>query len=262
MEDNKKPQDQWAKDLVAKWPVKSTTQDPIRTAFEKAMNAKRFFPRELDFSMTKSPSGRDEYVNAHLESEWIGWQAALEWRASSAMPAESVDTPEFQAAIRKYLFERELADLIAHIDAWGAQQHRNGYAAGYDEKLSLLEKRTEQLREAEANLATVQEKNVELARQCDGIISLELELVSLRAQLAAISGKEGAPWTVGNLMTLSDCEYPGMGAYFKQVWDGDDLVARVYGNSFDEAHARAQAIAGRAYQPHDASKEDTSGLPG
>lgn len=47
-----------------------------RKAFEKEMNARRFFPAELDFSMTKSPSGkRDEYVNTHLESCWNGWQA-------------------------------------------------------------------------------------------------------------------------------------------------------------------------------------------
>lgn len=51
-------------------------------------------------------------------------------------------------------------------------------------------------------------------------------------------------WTIGNCMTVSQNEYPGMGAWFKQVWQGDDLVARVYGNSFDEVHARAARIVG------------------
>jgi hypothetical protein len=46
-----------------------------RAAFEKAMNDARFFPRELDFTRTKSPSGRDEYANSHLQSNWNGWLA-------------------------------------------------------------------------------------------------------------------------------------------------------------------------------------------
>ncbi len=49
--------------------------DTERAAFEKAMNDARFFPRELDFSRAPSPSGRDEYVNSHLQSCWVGWQA-------------------------------------------------------------------------------------------------------------------------------------------------------------------------------------------
>lgn len=46
-----------------------------RALFEREANAARFFPRELDFSRTKSPSGRDEYANGHLQSRWEGWQA-------------------------------------------------------------------------------------------------------------------------------------------------------------------------------------------
>lgn len=45
-----------------------------RAAFEKTTNDARFFPAELDFTRGKSPSGRDEYVNAHLQSSWEGWQ--------------------------------------------------------------------------------------------------------------------------------------------------------------------------------------------
>lgn len=48
--------------------------DTEREAFEKAINAQRFFPRELDFSRGTSPGGRDEYVNSHIESNWNGWR--------------------------------------------------------------------------------------------------------------------------------------------------------------------------------------------
>lgn len=51
--------------------------DNERTNFEKAMNDLRFFPRELSFERIKSPSGRDEYLNAHLQSCWLGWQARV-----------------------------------------------------------------------------------------------------------------------------------------------------------------------------------------
>lgn len=49
-------------------------------------------------------------------------------------------------------------------------------------------------------------------------------------------------WKVGNLVSLTQEGYPGMGAYFVQVWDGDDLVARVYGDSFDEVRKRAALV--------------------
>ena len=73
----------------------STPVAPIdeRAEFQKAMNAARFFPRELDFSMTKSPGGkRDEYVNTHLESCWNGWQAraALSLKVETAPSADPV----------------------------------------------------------------------------------------------------------------------------------------------------------------------------
>jgi hypothetical protein len=48
----------------------------MRAEFEQDANAARFFPREIDFTRTTSPSGRDVYVNSHLQSRWEGWQAA------------------------------------------------------------------------------------------------------------------------------------------------------------------------------------------
>ncbi len=46
-----------------------------RESFQNAMNAARFFPAELSFTRIKSPSGRDEYENSHLQSCWEGWKA-------------------------------------------------------------------------------------------------------------------------------------------------------------------------------------------
>lgn len=60
-----------AKAMEAAQPIDLTDE---RAAFEKATNDARFFPAELDFTRGKSPSGRDEYVNAHLQSSWEGWQ--------------------------------------------------------------------------------------------------------------------------------------------------------------------------------------------
>jgi hypothetical protein len=64
-----------------------------RALFEAVMNEARFFPAELCFAITKSPSGHDEYANSHLESCWTGWRAraALASRApvSAPHPGES-----------------------------------------------------------------------------------------------------------------------------------------------------------------------------
>lgn len=68
-----------------------------RAAFEKVMNDARFFPTELDFTLTKSPSGkRDEYVNTHLESCWNGWQAraAVAQRAGSGAKIYQAKGPD------------------------------------------------------------------------------------------------------------------------------------------------------------------------
>lgn len=56
-----------------------------RALFEKQANDARFFPAEIKFTRTKSPSGRDEYANSHLQSRWEGWQA----RAALPRPSEA-----------------------------------------------------------------------------------------------------------------------------------------------------------------------------
>lgn len=71
-------------------PNHSIDVEAERKLFEREMNAQRFFPAELDFTRGKSPSGRDEYVNSHLQSNWNGWLAA---KRSIAQPtSEAVAT--------------------------------------------------------------------------------------------------------------------------------------------------------------------------
>jgi phage FluMu protein Com len=61
-----------------------------RALFEKEANATRFFPREIEFSRTESPSGRDEYTNSHLQSRWEGWQARAALAQQAGAAAQSV----------------------------------------------------------------------------------------------------------------------------------------------------------------------------
>lgn len=81
-----------------------------RAAFEKAMNDSRFFPAELDFSRTKSPSGRDEYVNSHLQSNWEGWQARA---ALASRPAEVDD--EGQSDAKRLMFAMQDVDGFGSV---------------------------------------------------------------------------------------------------------------------------------------------------
>lgn len=44
---------------------------------------------------------------------------------------------------------------------------------------------------------------------------------------------------VGNLTTLNQDTYPALGKWFVQLWDGDAVVARVYGDTPEQARERA-----------------------
>ena len=48
---------------------------------------------------------------------------------------------------------------------------------------------------------------------------------------------------VGNLPTVNQDDYPGLGAWWVQLWDGDSVFARVYGASPEEARIRASMLA-------------------
>jgi len=47
---------------------------------------------------------------------------------------------------------------------------------------------------------------------------------------------------VGNLVTLTGGEYPGLGQWFVQLWDGDEVAARVYGNDREAINRRVAAL--------------------
>ena len=52
-------------------------------------------------------------------------------------------------------------------------------------------------------------------------------------------------WKLGNLLSLNQEEYPALGVLFVQIWEGDSVVARVYGESRDEVLSRANALLAR-----------------
>jgi|GEM_PF-4999914 hypothetical protein len=65
------------------------------------------------------------------------------------------------------------------------------------------------------------------------------------AQPAAPSDEIG-PIRIGALPTMNQDEYPGLGAWWVQLRIGqgnDEVLARVYGASPEQAHSRAQALA-------------------
>ncbi len=101
-------------DLRAALSAQAAAHVDERAAFEKAMNDARFFPRELNFARTTSPSGRDEYANGHLQSCWKGWQA----RAALAHPV-AVDAPTFDSDYQGFETAEQLTAAIAAVDAQG-----------------------------------------------------------------------------------------------------------------------------------------------
>lgn len=47
---------------------------------------------------------------------------------------------------------------------------------------------------------------------------------------------------VGNLITLNQDMYPALGTLFVQIWEGDDVVARVYGDTRKTLNRRLAAL--------------------
>lgn len=83
-----------------------------RKAFEKAMNDARFFPAELDFSRTKSPSGREEYANSHLQSNWEGWQTRAAQQVTRPLQ-EAAEPKCGVGAMRAKMVDGELVGYFA-----------------------------------------------------------------------------------------------------------------------------------------------------
>ena len=58
-------------------------------------------------------------------------------------------------------------------------------------------------------------------------------------QKESIDKKE---WKLGNLITINLDGYPALGRFFVQIWEGDFVVARVYGDSEEEVLSRANTL--------------------
>ena len=70
--------------------------------------------------------------------------------------------------------------------------------------------------------------------------------ISLDDLQKIIVGATDGPFTVGNLLTLNGEEYPGLGNWWLQIRsgaDGENVVARVYGDDRDTINNNAQFIA-------------------
>ena len=53
---------------------------------------------------------------------------------------------------------------------------------------------------------------------------------------------DGKEWYLGNLLTINLDGYPALGRFFIQIWEGDFVIARVYGNSEEEVLSRANTL--------------------
>ena len=64
---------------------------------------------------------------------------------------------------------------------------------------------------------------------------------TLKQALAAPTVQEPS-FKVGNLVTLTGGDYPGLGQWFVQLWDGDEVAARVYGDDREAINRRIAAL--------------------
>lgn len=60
-------------------------------------------------------------------------------------------------------------------------------------------------------------------------------------------------WKLGNLLTHTQDDYPGLGAWFGQIWEDDDVVARVYGKDHKQVSERAGRLLSAPAAQQDAS---------
>src|SRR5690625_998254 len=67
-------------------------------------------------------------------------------------------------------------------------------------------------------------------------------------------GVEDESVRVGNLPTMNQDGYPGLGEWWVQLWRGDEIIARVYGDGPDEVRSQAQDIADALNQKPAAAK--------
>jgi hypothetical protein len=67
------------------------------------------------------------------------------------------------------------------------------------------------------------------------------EVIDAIKQALAAPVQEPA-FKVGNLVTLTGGDYPGLGQWFVQLWDGDEVAARVYGDDREAINRRIAAL--------------------
>lgn len=94
----------------------------------------------------------------------------------------------------------------------------------------------------------VAEKDIVLKEKIIDALGSALDAVTrerddLFARIGAMEPTPSVPkLRVGNLPTLNRDAYPALGAWWAQLWDGDDVFARVYGSTPEEAHNRAKML--------------------
>lgn len=94
------------------------------------------------------------------------------------------------------------------------------------------------------------------AQPVDGVVCLECGQPTMHigqvcysclhpptAPPSAPVGVEDESVRVGNLPTMNQDGYPGLGEWWVQLWRGDEIIARVYGDGPDEVRSQAQDIA-------------------
>ena len=76
----------------------------------------------------------------------------------------------------------------------------------------------------------------------------EYAIAAIKADRQSGGMRYGKRLKLGNLVTLNLDGYPALGRFFVQIWEGDSVVARVYGDSQEEVLYRANDLLARYVQ--------------
>ena len=92
---------------------------------------------------------------------------------------------------------------------------------------------------------------IKSARDCHfaAIDPLLFEAEEILEQALAAPAMQEPAFKVGNLVTLTGGDYPGLGQWFVQLWDGDEVAARVYGDDREAINRRIAALNTPPAQP-------------
>ena len=73
--------------------------------------------------------------------------------------------------------------------------------------------------------------------------NLNKTVTALRAALAQQAEPvEPVAWKQGNLVTFNEDPYPALGGLFVQLWDGEEVAARVYANDLKTLRQRCAKV--------------------